>query len=88
MDETVKEYSLIDGAFIIDGSGILEAAGALIHTPDFKLQLPGGLGARHAAAYAISLMSDCISLVVSSSTGQITIFRKGQMLPLNEKKKS
>ena len=87
MDETVKEYSLIDGAFIIDGGGILEAAGALIHTPDFKLQLPGGLGARHAAAYAISLMADCISIVVSSSTGQVTLFRKGQMLPITEKRK-
>ena len=88
MDETVKEYSLIDGAFIIDGKGILESAGSLIHTPDFKLQLPGGLGARHAAAYAISLMADCISLVVSSSTGQITLFRKGQMMPISEKRKN
>lgn len=87
MDETVKEFSLIDGAFIIDGSGILEAAGALIHTPDFKLQLPGGLGARHAAAYAISLIADCLSFVVSSSTGQITVFRKGQMMPLTDKRK-
>jgi len=87
MDETVKEYSLIDGAFIIDGNGILESAGALIHTPDFKLQLPGGLGARHAAAYSISLMANCISLVVSSSTGQITLFRRGQMLPITEKKR-
>ncbi len=87
MDETVKEYSLIDGAFVIDGSGVLEAAGALIHTPDFKLQLPGGLGARHAAAYSISLMADCISIVVSSSTGQITLFRRGQMLPITEKRK-
>jgi DNA integrity scanning protein DisA with diadenylate cyclase activity len=87
MDETVKEYSLIDGAFIIDGNGILDSAGSLIHTPDFKLQLPGGLGARHAAAYSISLMADCISLVVSSSTGQITLFRKGQMLLISERKR-
>lgn len=87
MDETVKEYSLIDGAFIVDGGGILEAAGALIHTPDFKLQLPGGLGARHAAAYAISLMADCVSIVVSSSTGQVTLFRKGQAFPITEKRK-
>jgi len=87
MDETVKEYSLIDGAIIIGGNGILEAAGALIHTPDFKLQLPGGLGARHAAAYSISLIADCIVFAVSSSTGQITLFRKGQMLPISEKRK-
>ena len=87
MDETVKEYSLIDGAFIIDGNGILDSAGSLIHTPDFKLQLPGGLGARHAAAYSISLMANCVSVVVSSSTGQITLFRKGQMLTISERKR-
>ena len=87
MDETIKEYSLIDGAFIIDENGIMLSAGTLIHTPDFKLQLPGGLGARHAAAYAISLMTDSIAIVVSSSTGYITMFRKGQTIPLTDKKK-
>ncbi len=87
MDETVKEYSLIDGAFIIDENGIIISAGTLIHTPDFKLQLPGGLGARHAAAYSISLMTDSIAIVVSSSTGYITMFRKGQAIPLSEKQK-
>ncbi|MBO7520829.1 MAG: diadenylate cyclase [Opitutales bacterium] len=84
MDETVKEFSLIDGAFVIDGSGTLEVAGALVHTPDFNLKLPGGLGARHAAAYSISLAADCLAFVVSSSTGQLSLFRKGQMLVLSE----
>ena len=88
MDETVKEYSLIDGAFVLDGNGILSAAGALIHTPDFQLQLPGGLGSRHAAAYAISLIVDCVAIVVSSSTGQVTLFRRGQTMPLTEKRKA
>ena len=87
MDETLKEYSLIDGAFIIDENGIMLSAGTLIHTPDFRLQLPGGLGARHAAAYAISLMTDCVAVVVSASTGYITMFRKGQTIPLTDKKK-
>lgn len=84
MDETVKEFSLLDGAFVIDGSGTLESAGALVHTPDFNLKLPGGLGARHAAAYSISLAADCIAIVVSSSTGQVSLFRRGQMVPLSE----
>ncbi len=87
MDETVKEYSIIDGAFVIDGNGVLESAGTLIHTADFNLNLPGGLGARHAAGYAISIAADCIALVVSSSTGQLTMFRRGQMLPLTDRKK-
>lgn len=84
MDETVKEFSLLDGAFVIDGAGTLESAGALVHTPDFNLKLPGGLGARHAAAYSISLAADCIAIVVSSSTGQVSLFRRGQMVPLSE----
>lgn len=82
MDETVKEFSTIDGAFIIRGDGVLESAGTLIYAPDFAYELPGGLGSRHAAAAAISQATDCISITVSASTRQVTIFRRGQMLPL------
>lgn len=82
MDETVKEFSTIDGAFIIRGDGVLESAGTLIYAPDIAYELPGGLGSRHAAAAAISKATDCISITVSASTRQVTIFRRGQMLPL------
>lgn len=82
MDETVKEFSTIDGAFIIRGDGVLESAGTLIYAPDYAYELPGGLGSRHAAAAAISQATDCISITVSASTRQVTIFRRGQMLPL------
>ncbi len=82
MDETVKEFSTIDGAFIIRGDGVLDSAGTLIYAPDFAYELPGGLGSRHAAAAAISKATDCISITVSASTRQVTIFRRGQMLPL------
>jgi len=85
MDETVKEYSTLDGAFIIRGDGMLESAGSLIHAPDYAHQLPSGLGSRHAAACAISLAADCLAIVVSASTGQVTLFRRGQWLPLIEK---
>lgn len=81
MDETLKELSTIDGAFIIRGDGVLESAGTLLHIPDSNQHLPGGLGSRHAAASAISTTTDCISVCVSSS-GQITLFRRGEMLPL------
>lgn len=82
MDETVKEFSTIDGAFIIRGDGVLESAGSLIYAPDFIHELPGGLGSRHAAAAAVSEAADCIAVTVSASTRQVTIFRRGQMLPL------
>jgi DNA integrity scanning protein DisA with diadenylate cyclase activity/mannitol/fructose-specific phosphotransferase system IIA component (Ntr-type) len=85
MDETIKEFSSIDGAFIIRGDGLLVSSGSLIHAPDYAHSLPGGLGARHAAAAAISLATDCISIVVSSSSGQVTVFRRGVLLALIEK---
>jgi diadenylate cyclase len=86
MDETIKEFSSIDGAFVIRGDGVVEAAGSLIQASDFNHALPSGLGARHAAAAAISVAADCIALVVSSSSGQVTLFRRGVMMPLTEKK--
>src|SRR5690606_21185116 len=86
MDETVKEFSSIDGAFIIRGDGVVVSAGSLIQASDSDHVLPSGLGSRHAAAAAVSVATQCISIVVSSSTGQVTLFRRGVMLPLTEKR--
>ncbi len=87
MDETVKEFSSIDGAFIIRGDGVVESAGSLLQATDSTHVLPSGLGTRHAAAAAISVAANCISIVVSSSTAQVTLFRRGVMLPLTEKRR-
>jgi DNA integrity scanning protein DisA with diadenylate cyclase activity len=88
MDETIKEFSSIDGAFIIRGDGVVESAGSLIQAADYDHALPSGLGSRHAAAAAISVATRCIAIVISSSTGQVTLFRRGVMLPLTEKRMS
>ncbi len=85
MDETVKEFSSIDGAFIIRGDGVLLSAGSLLQATDVEHTLPSGLGSRHAAAAAISVATDCISIVVSSSSGQVTLFRRGEMLSLTDR---
>lgn len=86
MDETVKEFSSIDGAFVIRGDGVVASAGSLLQAADADHALPSGLGSRHAAAAAVSVATDCVSIVVSSSTGQVTLFRRGVMLPLTERK--
>ena len=85
MDETVKEYSGLDGAFVVRGDGVLLSAGSLVHAPDYLHSLPSGFGSRHAAAAAISVAADCLAIVVSASTGQVTLFRNGIALPLMEK---
>ena len=82
MDETIKEYSLIDGAIVISGDGIVESAGTLIYTPDHNIVMPAGYGTRHAAAASISWAAECISVVVSESTRTVTLFRNGKMLQL------
>lgn len=87
MDETVKEFSSLDGAFVIRGDGVVESAGSLIQATDNDHTLPSGLGSRHAAAAAISVAAKCISIVVSSSTAQVTLFRRGVMLPLTDKRR-
>jgi DNA integrity scanning protein DisA with diadenylate cyclase activity len=87
MDETIKEFSSIDGAFVIRGDGVVEAAGSLVQATGNTLTLPSGLGSRHAAAAAVSVAANCISIAVSSSTGQVTLFRRGVMLPLTEKRR-
>lgn len=84
MDETLKEFSSLDGAFVIRGDGVVVSAGSLILNADVT-RLPSGLGARHAAAAAISREADCVAIVVSSSTGQVSVFRRGLMVPLIEK---
>jgi len=81
MDETVKEFSSIDGAFIIRGNGVIEAAGTLLRAPEYP-DLPGGLGARHAAAAAITKSTRSLAIVVSESTGQVTLFSQGDMVSL------
>lgn len=84
MDETIKELALIDGAFIVQGNGVVESAGCLIQAKADEIDLPGGMGTRHAAAAAITQTTDSLALVVSSS-GQVTYFRRGRMFTLFDK---
>ncbi len=84
MDETIKELAYIDGAFIIRGDGVVESAGSMVQARADEIELPGGLGTRHAAAAAITYVTNSLALVVSSA-GQVTLFRKGRMFTLFEK---
>ncbi|MDR1432993.1 MAG: diadenylate cyclase [Puniceicoccales bacterium] len=82
MDETIKEFSLIDGAFVIHGNGVIESAGTLIYTPNHNIVMPSGFGSRHAAAASISWAAECISIAISESTHTVTLFQNGQMLQI------
>lgn len=78
--ETIKEFSTIDGAFLIRGDGVIEAAGAYLRSGKHALPLGPGLGARHTAAAAITQHTQAAAVVLSQSTGQISLFRGGQLI--------
>ena len=79
MTETVKEYSSLDGAFIIRGNGVVETAGARIRV-GLSEGLPSGLGARHAAAAGITANTRSIALTVSESDGAVRVWRTGKLV--------
>ena len=81
LEETIKEFSAIDGAFVIRGDGVILSAGRYIaHQGKLDEPLPPGLGTRHEAAAGITHSTDAITLCVSQSTGTISIFRKGRLV--------
>jgi DNA integrity scanning protein DisA with diadenylate cyclase activity len=81
LEETIKEFSAIDGAFVIRGDGVLLSAGRYL-APHSKLDeaLPQGLGTRHEAAAAITMTTGAIAICVSQSTGTISIFKQGRLI--------
>ncbi len=86
LDDTLKEYSLLDGATVIDCNGVIETAGAYISVSATSTEdLPKGLGARHIAAASITAITKAISIVVSESTGDVTIFKNGSIVTRIEK---
>ena len=85
LEETVKEFSTIDGAFIIRGDGVIMSAGTFLRPERAAPNLPSGLGARHAAAAALSQSTTSLAVVVSQSTGNISLFKAGGLV-MNLKK--
>lgn len=75
--ETIKEYACLDGAFIVATDGTMLSAGTYLIPELSAAELPGGLGARHQAAASITAHTKAMAIVVSQSTGRVTIFQNG-----------
>jgi hypothetical protein len=81
LEETIKEFSAIDGAFVVRGDGVILAAGRyLAAVARLEEPLPRGLGTRHEAAAAITVATDALALCISQSTGTVSIFRGGRLI--------
>jgi DNA integrity scanning protein DisA with diadenylate cyclase activity len=81
LEETIKELSTIDGAFVVGGSGVIESCGVLLKTAgQEEFKLPQGLGARHHAAAGITSVTRATAVTVSESTGNVMVFRGGKAI--------
>lgn len=85
LEETIKELSAIDGAFVIKENGVLVTAGRHLNAALDSRELPSGLGSRHIAAAGITSVTKAVAIVVSESTGNVTVFKNGKLFVTIEK---
>jgi len=78
--ESIKELAQLDGAFVISEKGVVEAAGRHLDAVSSVTRQLKGLGSRHRAAASITMYSEAIAVVVSESTGRVTIFDEGKIV--------
>ncbi len=80
LHETIKEFSLLDGAFVIREDGVVMSAGVHLDAALEGGGLLPGLGSRHMAAAGITDVTDAVAITISGSTGIVRVFRKGKVI--------
>ena len=78
--ETLREFAALDGAFVVSKRGVVESAGTYIDASGRKAHVRAGLGARHTAAAAVTAETGALAVVVSESSGTVTVFHDGQAI--------
>jgi DNA integrity scanning protein DisA with diadenylate cyclase activity len=78
--EAIKNFSVLDGAFIIREDGVVLAAGRYLTASDEEVKIPLGLGARHAAAAGITVGTASLALVVSQTSGAVRLLKEGNIV--------
>ena len=76
--ETVKEFSQLDGIFVIHKDGTIISCGTYIDIDTTNIDLYHGLGTRHRSCAALTKEVNCIAVIVSQSGGKITVFNDGK----------
>jgi DNA integrity scanning protein DisA with diadenylate cyclase activity len=85
LEETIKELSAIDGAFVIKENGVLVTAGRHLNAAVDSRDFPAGLGSRHIAAAGITTVTKAVAIVISESSGNVTVFKNGKLFVTIEK---
>ena len=88
LKETIREFSAMDGAFVIADDGTVLASGRYLGAAIDESALPRGLGSRHIAAAGITSLTKAIAFVISESSGDVRIFKDGKIIMHIEKAES
>jgi len=78
--DSIKSFAQIDGAFVIKEDGVVNSAGRLLLIPKGTAAILKGMGARHNAAAFITRETEAIAIVVSQTTGTVSVLSKGRVL--------
>ncbi|MHC3438805.1 diadenylate cyclase DacZ [Natrialbaceae archaeon A-gly3] len=76
----LKEFSRLDGAFVISDSGKIVSAYRYLEPSAEGVDIPKGLGARHMAGGAITRDTNAIAIVLSESDGMVRAFKAGEIV--------
>ena len=85
LNETIKEFSAVDGAFIIKENGAIITAGRHLNAALDSRDFPAGLGSRHIAAAGITNVTKAVAIVISESSGNVSVFKNGKLFVTIEK---
>ncbi|PSP52079.1 hypothetical protein BRC67_05970 [Halobacteriales archaeon QH_3_68_24] len=76
----LKEFSRLDGAFVISDSGKIVSAYRYLEPSAEGVDIPRGLGARHMAGGAVTRDTNAIAIVLSESDGLVRAFKAGELV--------
>jgi diadenylate cyclase len=76
----LKEFSRLDGAFIISDAGKIVSAYQYLEPSIDTLDIPKGLGTRHNAAAAITDETEAIAIVLSEGDSRVRGFKSGDLI--------
>lgn len=76
--ESIKEFALLDGVFIVSGEGIVHNAGRYLDVDAKDLDINKGFGGRHVSAAAMTRDTVAIAITVSESGGTVRLFMDGK----------
>jgi diadenylate cyclase len=78
--DAVKTFAVLDGAFVVREDGVVLAGGRYLQSVSTETHVPMGLGARHAAAAAVTSETRAIAITVSQTSGTVRVFKEGEIV--------